>query len=81
MAINISNAEIVYIVCETAKGAGYLSLKAEQQQAILNFVSGRDVFVSLPTGYGKSLCFVLLPNIFDSIRKVVNKSLVLVVSL
>ena len=40
------------------------------------------MFVSLPTGYGKSLCFVLLPRIFDSIRKVVNKSLdlVLVVS-
>ncbi len=52
MAINISNAEIVDIVCETAKGAGYLSLEEEQQQAILNFVSGRDVFVSLPTGYG-----------------------------
>ena len=68
------------ILSKVAESVGYPSLKPEQQQAILDFVSGRDVFVSLPTGYGKSLCFVLLPKIFDCIRKVDNKSLVLIVS-
>ena len=39
-----------------------------------------DVFISLPTGYGKSLCFAILPLVFDSLRNVKQKSIVLVVS-
>ena len=52
------------IVARAAASLGYLSLKPEQEATILAFVSGKDVFVSLPTGYGKSLCFGLLPRVF-----------------
>ena len=58
---------------------GYSKLKPEQEKAILSFVFGNDVFVSLPTGYGKSLCFGLLPCVFDALRGVKKKSIVLVV--
>ena len=42
------------IVERAASSLGYSNLKPEQEQAILAFVSGKDVFVALPTGYGKS---------------------------
>ena len=32
------------------------------------FILGNDVFVTVPTGYGKSLIFGLLPWIFDEIK-------------
>ena len=35
-------------------------LKPEQRTTIFQFASGSDVFVSLPTGYGKSLCLHFL---------------------
>ena len=36
---------------------GYTTIKEKQKEVILNFVSGRDVFAALPTGYGRSLCY------------------------
>ena len=41
--------------------------------AIKSFVEGNDVLVILPTGYGKSLCFALLPLVFDYLRGEGNK--------
>ena len=40
---------------------GYDRIKSEQQQAVEAILLGRDAFVSLPTGFGKSLSFQLLP--------------------
>ncbi len=59
---------------------GYDSLKAEQELAITYFIRGNDVFVSLPTGYSKSLCFALLPSVFDMLKGVEKASIVLVIS-
>ena len=67
------------IIVKTAGSLGY-TLKPEQNQALLKFVGGQDVFVSLPTGFGKSLCYILLPRIFDLLRGVENKCIVIVVS-
>ena len=36
-------------------------MKHEQNEAVKEFVSGRDIFVSLPTGSSKSLCYAVLP--------------------
>ena len=43
-------------------------LKEKQLEAVLAFMSGKDVFVSLPTGYGKSLIYAILPLAFDAFR-------------
>lgn len=62
------------------KEASLEKLKTEQVQVISEFVSGKDVFVSLPTGYGKSLCYALLPLVFDFLRAPCNKSIVVCIS-
>ena len=43
-------------------------LKPEQDRAVRSFVEENDVFICLPTGYGKSLCFAVLPHLFDYLR-------------
>ena len=47
---------------------GYESLKPEQETVVREFLSGKDVFAALPTGYGKSLCYACLPYAFDNMR-------------
>ena len=55
-------------ISEVARNHGYERLKEEQLLAIEKFVSGSDVFVSLPTGFGKSLIYGLLPAVFDRLK-------------
>ena len=54
-------------VLEVAQQLGIV-LKDKQIEALLTFCLGNDVFVSLPTGYGKSMIYGLLPFIFDEIK-------------
>ena len=42
-------------------GARVADSKDKQKGAIASFLLGSDVLVILPTGYGQSLCFTLLP--------------------
>ena len=59
---------------------GYTAPRTEQVQAVEKFVSGCDVFVSLPTGGGKSLCYACLPLVYDTLKRVQQQSIVIVVS-
>ena len=47
----------------------YDTLKSLQLKVIMSFFAGRDVFAILPTGYGKSLCYALLPLLFDRLYR------------
>ena len=76
---NVSE-DLKAIVLDAARSLGYVSLKNEQETALLAFLRGYDVFVSLPTGYGKSLCYAALPAAFDKLKTGRSKSIVIAVS-
>lgn len=52
---------------EVSKNVG-LVFKDKQYDAIKSFCQGNDSFVSLPTGYGKSLIFAVLPLVMDKMK-------------
>ena len=63
-----SRMNIKDIVFKSTKRIGYTELKCKQVEAICSFIRGNDVFVSLPTGYGKSLIYTILPGVYDRIN-------------
>ena len=56
------------VIVECGQALGFAELKEKQIEVIYTFVSGHDTFVSLPTGYGKSVIFAALPLVFDGLR-------------
>ena len=60
-----------------------LVLKRQQKEAIKFVWEGKDVFVLLPTGFGKSIIYEILPFLFDhKLGRVESRarSLVIIVS-
>ena len=57
------------VVDEVAKEFGF-TLKEKQKELISAFISGNDVFCCLPSRYGKSLCYSILPKVYDRICNV-----------
>ncbi len=55
-------------ISDASKLLGYTRLREGQELAIREFLKGKNVFVSLPTVSGKSLCYWIWPYIFDFIR-------------
>ena len=68
-----SESEGYAAIVEAGKKLGY-ELRAKQLEVVFKFVRGQDVFVSLPTGSGKSLCYSVLRWTFDRLRKRRRKS-------
>ena len=56
-------------------GCPNLTLKPEQRQSVRHVYEGKDVFVWLPTGFDKSLCYEMLPFILDVKRATADSAL------
>ena len=48
------------------------NLKDKQKEIITNYLSGNDVVGLLPTGYGKSLCYLLPPLITNKVMFIIS---------
>ena len=59
-------------ILEGFQKLGYDCPTLEQAQAVRSFVLGSDVFVMLPTGSGKSLCYASLLYTFDGLQRVIH---------
>ena len=54
LELTVTLVSVQQAISQTVKELGY---DHDQTEALQKFVSGRDLFISLPTGSGKSLCF------------------------
>src|SRR5213079_1823434 len=54
------------------KHFGYDQIRPLQKEIICDALAGRDVFVLMPTGRGKSLCFQLPALMRDGLKIVVS---------
>ena len=70
----------VKIICQqAAHKIGSSELKHQQLDAMVKLVSGKDVYVVLPTGFGKNLIYATLPWVYDSLLAT-DYSMIVVVS-
>ena len=51
------NEDIEAAIAAVFSQLGYPVVKAEQLEAVREFMKGQDNFVTIPTGSGKSLCY------------------------
>ena len=68
------------VITLAARDLGYEVVSSEQRSVVQAFLDGHDVFFCLPTGSGKSLCYWILPRVFDMLRGLDSYSIVVVVS-
>ena len=71
--------QIVSVAEPAARRLGYEQLRDLQLKVVAEVVTGRDVFAILP-GYGKSLCYALLPWMFDHLLQPDLPSIVVVLT-
>ena len=64
MATSFGAEAISLAITHARNELGYRELRPKQELAVKTFLSGNDVFVSVPTGSSKTLCYCLLPKAF-----------------
>src|SRR5207247_5423983 len=60
------------LIATLKKSFGYDGFRPLQQEIVSDALAGRDVFVLMPTGGGKSLCFQLPALMRDGLTIVVS---------
>ena len=60
---------------DAVEAKGYFELRNYQRKTIEAYLSGRDAFLSAPTGAGKSLTFELAPYTFDQVSNLNSRGI------
>ena len=56
----------------SCNGLSNIGLMQEQLTAICNLYQQKDIFLWLPTGFGKSVCYKVLPFLFNFAGRVLR---------
>ena len=67
--MNVTHEELVAALREHF---GFDTFKGNQEAIIMNVIAGKDSFVLMPTGGGKSLCFQLPSLLMDGMAIVIS---------
>ena len=62
------------------KDSSIESFTKYQSKALFHVLNGEDTFVSLPTGYGKSLIYQLAPSVSNDLGLLSEVPIVLIIS-
>ena len=69
LEISANPSLVTHAVEEGLYQLGYKSIKPEQLTAVESLLKGDDVFISVPTGFGKFLVYQLLPFCLKSLLR------------
>ena len=67
-----NDSSAVFLLDQLQKHFGFDAFKGPQQEVISSLLDGRDTFVIMPTGGGKSLCYQLPAMILDGVSIIVS---------
>ena len=80
--VDFSESEFERVLDESVQKFEHInSLKCEQKACIMSIARKKDVFGILPTGFGKSLIFQLLPHVLKELWKVERSTVIVVTPL
>ncbi len=70
LGISFSTVSVKRAILSVFQRLGFDRPSEDQEKAVTEFLYGQDVFVGLPTGSGKSMCFICLPLVYEHLRYV-----------